>query len=104
MRAVNAASLRALEVLESNANAGNGLLPTVFSVACSVTSKAGSVVLKLGDYECPSQYAGAFTPLEFEELVHFFQKVDEDGSGALDQTELQQLMAEMQVPYEESAV
>jgi hypothetical protein len=43
----------------------------------SVTSKAGSVVLKLGDYECPSQYAGAFTPLEFEELVHFFQKVDE---------------------------
>jgi Ca2+-binding EF-hand superfamily protein len=28
----------------------------------------------------------------------------QDGSGALDQTELQQLMAEMQVPYEESAV
>jgi Ca2+-binding EF-hand superfamily protein len=28
----------------------------------------------------------------------------QDGSGALDQTELQQLMAEMQVPYEESTV
>ena len=27
-----------------------------------------------------------------------------DGSGALDQTELQQLMAEMQVPYEDGAV
>jgi hypothetical protein len=43
----------------------------------SVTSKADGVVLKIGDYECPSQYAGAFTPLEFEELVHFFQKIDE---------------------------
>jgi hypothetical protein len=47
------------------------------SMTGSASSKATGVTLKLGDYECPSQYVGAFTPLEFEELVHFFQKVDE---------------------------
>ena len=55
--------------------------------------------MECGGYVCPDCYVNDVTPLEFEELVELFKKFDADGSGAVDEAEMFQMMKKMEMEH-----
>ncbi|CAM9173174.1 unnamed protein product, partial [Phaeothamnion confervicola] len=78
-----------------------------FKVTCMMAddvkpSATNELVLRMGNFVCPPQLVNDFTPLEFEEVVHLFEKYDDDQSGTLDVTEVRHMLQELQVDYDEA--
>eukprot|EP00904_Undaria_pinnatifida_P002728 jgi/Undpi1/12456/HiC_scaffold_5.g02127.m1 len=73
-------------------------------VGLKAAGAADGTQMRVGNLVCPMAFVNVFTPMEFEEIVHLFNKYDDDRSGELDINELRKLMLESDMEYDDENV